>query len=111
MPPVDEPIIEVPVSPATEASSYSTDENPILKGVAVLIPSPNRRLQLFSFAGYLTTIVFLAGTGFNQLYLERSTFGADGLRDYFALLAWGFGAEATRSAVTNALRRTDETKL
>ena len=67
-------------------------------------------LQLFSFAGYLTTIAFLAGTGFNQLYLQRSTFGADGLRDYFALLAWGFGAEATRSAVTNALRRTDESK-
>jgi hypothetical protein len=108
--PTTEPVTEVPVSPATEVPSFPADENPILKGIAKLIPNPNQRLQLFSFAGYLTTIAFLAGTGFNQLYLERPTFGADGLRDYFALLAWGFGAEATRSAVTNALRRTDESK-
>jgi len=102
--------IEVPVSSTPEILTFAADENPILKGIAVLIPKPNQRLQLFSFAGYLTTIAFLAGTGFNQLYLDRPTFGADGLKDYFALLAWGFGAEATRSAVTNALRRTDESK-
>ncbi|MBD2534101.1 hypothetical protein H6G97_33025 [Nostoc flagelliforme FACHB-838] len=108
--PATEPVTEVPVSPATKVPSLPTDENPVLKVISTLIPNPNRRLQLFSFAGYLTTITFLAGTGFNQLYLERSTFGADGLRDYFALLAWGFGAEATRSTVTNALRRTDESK-
>jgi len=105
-----EPAIEVPTSPTTEIPAFSADENPILKSIAFLIPNPNQRLQLFSFAGYLTTIAFLAGTGFNQLYTQRPTFGADGLRDYFALLAWGFGAEATRSAVTNALRRTDESK-
>ena len=105
-----EPVVQIPISPPSEIPSFSADENPILKGIAVLIPNPNRRLQIFSFAGYLTTIAFLAGTGFNQLYLQRPTFGADGLRDYFALLAWGFGAEATRSAVTNALRRTDESK-
>ena len=105
-----EPAIEVPVSSTHEIPTFAADENPILKGIAVLIPKPNQRLQLFSFAGYLTTIAFLAGTGFNQLYLDRPTFGADGLKDYFSLLAWGFGAEATRSAVTNALRRTDELK-
>lgn len=108
--PDDEPSVEVPVSPASEIPSFPADENPILRGIAALIPNPQQRLQVFSFAGYLTTIAFLAGTGFNQLYLQRPTFGADGLRDYFALLAWGFGAEATRSAVTNALRRTDESK-
>lgn len=108
--PTSELAIEVPIPTVTETPPFSADENPILKGIAVFIPNPNRRLQVFSFAGYLTTIAFLAGTGFNQLYLQRPTFGADGLRDYFALLAWGFGAEATRSAVTNALRRTDESK-
>jgi hypothetical protein len=109
-PSAPEPAIEVPVSSTPDIPTFSADENPLLKGIAFLIPQPNQRLQLFSLAGYLTTIVFLAGTGFNQLYLERPTFGADGLKDYFALLAWGFGAEATRSAVTNALRRTDESK-
>ncbi|UBF28533.1 hypothetical protein K9N68_12025 [Kovacikia minuta CCNUW1] len=108
--PLGETVVQIPVSLPFEIPSFSADENPILKGIAVLIPNPNRRLQIFSFVGYLTTIAFLAGTGFNELYLQRPTFGADGLRDYFALLAWGFGAEATRSAVTNALRRTDESK-
>lgn len=107
-PPSNEP--EAAIAPPPEIPAFPADENPVVKGISALIPNPTRRLQLFSFAGYLTTIAFLAGTGFNQLYLERPTFGADGLRDYFALLAWGFGAEATRSAVTNALRRTDESK-
>ena len=99
---------DLPEVLVTEAPSFAADENPVLQGITALIPNPNQRLQLFSVAGYLTTIVFLAGTGFNQLYLENPTFGSSGLRDYFALLAWGFGAEATRSAVTNALRRTDD---
>ncbi len=93
-----------------EVPSFADDENPVLQGITALIPNPNRRLQLFSVTGYLTTIVFLAGTGFSQLYLENPTFGSSGLRDYFALLAWGFGAEATRSAVTNALRRTNDSR-
>lgn len=101
---------ETPAPSVNEAPSFLAEENPILKVITALIPNPNQRLQLFSFIGYLTTIAFLAGTGFNQLYLEQSTFGANGLRDYFAILAWGFGAEATCSVVTNALRRTDESK-
>lgn len=101
---------DIPEVLVTEIPSFAADKNPALKGITALTPNPKQRLQLFSVAGYLTTIIFLAGTGFNQLYLENPTFGSSGLRDYFALLAWGFGAEATRSAVTNALRRTDVVK-
>jgi hypothetical protein len=39
------------------------------------------------------------GSGFNQLYVENPTFGANPWKDYFALLAWGFGAEASRESI------------
>jgi hypothetical protein len=94
----------------TEISSLPSDDTPILQAIANLIPKPNQRLQIFSIAGYLTTIAFFAGTGFNQLYLESPTFGANGIKDYFTLIAWGFGAEATRNAITNAIRKTDTPK-
>ncbi len=101
---------EVPVLSVPEISSPQTDDNFILKVIAILIRNPTQRLQIFSITGYLTTITFLAGTGFNQLYLESPTFGSNGIKDYFALIAWGFGAEATRNAITNALRKTDVSK-
>lgn len=94
----------------TEISSLPSDDNFILQAITNLIPNPNQRLQIFSIAGYLATIAFFAGTGFNQLYLESPTFGANGIKDYFALIAWGFGAEATRNAITNAIRKTDTQK-
>ena len=99
--------VAMPQAAVTETPVAAFDDTFVFNGISALIKNPKQRLQLFAIAGYLTTIGFLAGTGFNQLYLENPTFGSSGLRDYFALLAWGFGAEATRSAITNALRRTD----
>ena len=99
--------VAMPHATVTEAPVTALDDTFVFNGIAALVKNPKQRLKLFAIAGYLTTIGFLAGTGFNQLYLENPTFGSSGLRDYFALLAWGFGAEATRSALTNALRRTD----
>ncbi|ASC70381.1 hypothetical protein XM38_013190 [Halomicronema hongdechloris C2206] len=99
--------VAMPQTTVMESPVPALDDTFVFNGIATLIKNPKQRLKLFAIAGYLTTIGFLAGTGFNQLYLENPTFGSSGLRDYFALLAWGFGAEATRSAVTNALRRTD----
>ncbi|MEM9806385.1 MAG: hypothetical protein AAF959_13995, partial [Cyanobacteria bacterium P01_D01_bin.56] len=103
--------VAMPHATVTESPVAALDDPFVFNGIAALIKNPKQRLQLFAIAGYLTTIGFLAGTGFNQLYLENQTFGSSGLRDYFALLAWGFGAEATRSAITNALRRTDGAKV
>ncbi len=94
----------------TEIPSLPSDDNFVLQAITNLIPKPNQRLQMFSIAGYLATIAFFAGTGFNQLYLESPTFGSNGIKDYFALIAWGFGAEATRNAITNAIRKTDTPK-
>ncbi len=59
------------------------------------------RCGLFS---YLIAIFLLGGAGFTQLYAVNNTFGVNGLTDYFALLAWGFGAEATRESVTKVLQ-------
>jgi hypothetical protein len=60
----------------------------------------NLRLKVFTVSSYIIAIVFLAGAGFSQLYLDKPTFGDNPWKDYFALMAWGFGAEATRDAVT-----------
>ncbi|MEG4630738.1 hypothetical protein QUB56_14150 [Microcoleus sp. AR_TQ3_B6] len=62
--------------------------------------SANLRLKVFTVSSYIIAIVFLAGAGFSQLYLDKPTFGDNPWKDYFALMAWGFGAEATRDAVT-----------
>lgn len=63
----------------------AADENPVLKEITALIPNPNQRRKLLSIAGYPSTMVFLAGTSFNQLYLENAPFRSGELRNYFAL--------------------------
>ncbi len=62
------------------------------------------RLRWFTWISYLIAVLLLAGAGFGELYVARPTFGANVWGDYFALLAWGFGAEATRAAVTEMVR-------
>ena len=52
----------------------------------------------------VAALILLGGTGFNEVYLKKLTFGAELWSDYFALLVWGFGAEATRDSVTSTLR-------
>jgi len=68
------------------------------------VSTAGQRLKQFKVASYAIAIVFLAGAGFNQLYVDNPTFGANPWKDYFALLAWGFGAEATRDAVTKMVQ-------
>ena len=43
--------------------------------------------------------MIFGGIGFNELYVQKATFGAAPWPEYFALLAWGFGTEATRDAL------------
>ncbi|WP_254173296.1 hypothetical protein [Planktothrix pseudagardhii] len=62
------------------------------------------RLKLFTWTSYAIAVIFLAGTGFSQLYIDNPTFGANPWKDYFALMAWGFGAEATRDAITKVVQ-------
>lgn len=78
------------------------------KAIASLWQTANGRLKLFYFSSYLISFTVLAGSGFNQLYWTKPTFGANGWGDYFALLALGFGAEATRNVVTQVARKADE---
>lgn len=68
------------------------------------IAHADRRLRLFSWIGYGLAILLLAGAGFSELYLGKATFGANGWADYLSLLAWGFGAEASRMAVTEMIK-------
>jgi hypothetical protein len=70
-------------------------------------PSPQqaaRNIYWFNWLSYAIAVGLLAGAGFGQLYVSQPMFGANGWSDYFTLLAWGFGAEATRDAVTKVVR-------
>jgi len=62
------------------------------------------RLLWFTWVTYGVAVVVLALAGFVELYTIRPDFGAKGVGDYFTLLAWGFGAEATRSAVADMIQ-------
>jgi hypothetical protein len=62
------------------------------------------RLLIFNSLSYAIAIFLLGNAGFTQLYLSNGTFGTRGVVDYFSLLAWGFGAEATRETVTRVLQ-------
>jgi hypothetical protein len=68
------------------------------------IEKANVRLRLFVWTSYAIAVMFLAGAGFVELYADKPKFGSTPWRDYFALLAWGFGAEATREAVTKTVK-------
>ncbi|MEH2005508.1 hypothetical protein [Nostoc sp.] len=80
--------------------------NPVPE-VTSIQPSPKqaaRNIYWFNWLGYAIAVGLLAGAGFGQLYATQPMFGANGWSDYFTLLAWGFGAEATRDAITKVVR-------
>ncbi len=70
-------------------------------------PSPKqaaRNIYWFNWLSYAIAVALLAGAGFGQLYANQPIFGANVPSDYFSLLAWGFGAEATRDAIAKVVR-------
>jgi len=82
------------LAPAPPASSITVKEQ---------VSSAHTRLRLFTLISYAISVVLLAGIGFDELYVANSAFGANAWGDYFALLAWGFGAEATRAAIVQVM--------
>jgi hypothetical protein len=62
------------------------------------------RLSAFKTGSFAIALGLLVWFGFNELYAAAPTFGADGTKDYLTLFLWGFGAEATRSAVTDLVK-------
>ena len=63
----------------------------------------NLNLKIFASVSYIVALILLIGAGFNEMYLKNETFGERPFGDYFSLLAWGFGAEASREAIANAV--------
>jgi hypothetical protein len=63
------------------------------------------RLWLDETVKRLAFVGFMCGLGFSQVYAGNATFGANPGADYYGLLAWGFGAEATRDGLAKALQR------
>ena len=92
---INNPTVNVQIEPIPNAQPLGKDD---LDKVA------RQRLRVFNLVSYGIAIFLLGGAGFTQLYAENKVFGANGLSEYFALLAWGFGAEATRESVTKFLQ-------
>jgi hypothetical protein len=67
----------------------------------------SKRLRYFWIASYAVALILLGLAGYNELYVTKVTFGANPWADYATLFAWGFGAEATRAAVTDVVRGWD----
>jgi len=63
-----------------------------------------RRLKAFTWLTYALAVGFLAFAGFGELYLGDPIFGANFWGDYSALMAWGFGAEASRASITDMVK-------
>ncbi|NJL50030.1 MAG: hypothetical protein HC929_24840 [Leptolyngbyaceae cyanobacterium SM2_5_2] len=93
------------------SSTTAIDFNPIPSAPYISVPGqPNdndiersqTNLRWFDQASLVVAIVFLAWLGMTELYANKPTFGADPMRDYFTLLAWGFGAELTRESIVKA---------
>ncbi len=66
--------------------------------------APRVRLAVFAWGSVILALLLLALVGFSELYAKNPTFGAVWLTDYLGLLAWGFGAEATRASVTSLVQ-------
>ena len=58
-------------------------------------------LKTFKLITYVIAIFLLTGLGLNQLFFTNPTFGSNPWGDYFSLLLWGFGIQASGSAVTD----------
>ncbi len=58
------------------------------------------RLTIFSASAWLATMAVLVWTGMEQLYWSKPTFGSGS--DYFTLLGWGFGSNASSSTIVQA---------
>lgn len=83
------------ISPVPEARMFHP------KDIAM---NAGTRLRLFKLGTYVMVVVFLAGTGFGELYIDNPIFGANAWGDYFAILGWGFGSETARSSVTDMVK-------
>jgi hypothetical protein len=108
----------VPVGPAASATRgiAGRSAGEILSQVQPLPPGPaissvfdpqnqakaDKNLKRFNWVSRVVAIALLAWLGMTELYGSNATFGADPMRDYFTIMAWGFGAELTRESVLRA---------
>jgi hypothetical protein len=60
--------------------------------------------RLASALIYVLGGLLLALWGFQTLYLAKPTFGAQGVADYLALVAWGLGGQTTVTAAADLVR-------
>lgn len=90
---------------AAEAESWLSSPPTIhVQSLPDQIAGAGRRLRWFTWLTYAVAVIFLALAGFVELYNASPDFGANGIGDYFTLLAWGFGAEATRAAIADMVQ-------
>lgn len=111
------PVVREPGPKAAAASTASTggivDDlfNALFNGGRLPTPDTVKddraarlRLTIFAWTSWAVALILLGGTGFNELYVKNVTFGAAMWTDYLGLLAWGFGAEASRNAIVKMVQ-------
>ncbi|HOU14909.1 MAG TPA: hypothetical protein PKZ84_17515 [Anaerolineae bacterium] len=96
--------VPIPKSPAQRESLLTSPPNTHVQPLAEKIAGAGWRLQAFTWLTYAVAVIALALAGFMELYGARLDFGANGIGDYFTLLAWGFGAEATRASIAEMVQ-------
>ncbi|HEY4417053.1 MAG TPA: hypothetical protein VGO57_15290 [Verrucomicrobiae bacterium] len=64
------------------------------------------KLRTSVIIAYGIVILILFFAGFSELYLNKSTFGANLFGDYLYLILWGFGAETTSRTAISGMGKT-----
>ncbi|MEM7063451.1 MAG: OmpH family outer membrane protein [Cyanobacteria bacterium P01_B01_bin.77] len=104
---------EIAALPSADSTSRSSSRRAIIETIPpapsiIAIGTPEqtnqskRNIKWSNQVGRVVAVTFLAVLGMSDLYANKATFGADPIRDYFSLLAWGFGAELTRESIVKA---------
>lgn len=75
-----------------------------LRSITADVANAGIRLRIFTGITYAVVVILLALAGYVELYVSKSDFGSQTVTDYLGLLAWGFGAEATRAAISEMVR-------
>ena len=99
------PVFEMSIKDIKEGVGKLTAVPDIaISSIVTQVASAGARLRIFTALTYAVAVILLALAGFVELYVTRSDFGSKNVADYFGLLAWGFGAEATRAAITDMVK-------
>jgi len=105
---VESPSSNALLSAASDAPSVFQEPKDPKEAFSIKdVAGARRRLRFYSILVHASVVFMLISLGFYNQYIQNATFGSQPFRDYFTLIAWGFGAETlSRGAITSAILST-----